>query len=254
MLEHNSYPTSEKEFGQWCIAKAMIMFPKFKAKIIPINKYIVYKQLNDFEKFKGSHILIVGGGPSTSEIDWEKYDCDFKWSCNHFYKKYKHIKFDLITIGNEVNSESSDLREYRAMHKPLVGYELVATQSRLNELGYINNILLPSAENYFFWYQTKFYSKLGFSARQIILASMLGADKVSFVGVDGKVGSNVPHAFENKKSVKPWQYNEKEMKTQYKLFWDYIHFEFNKTEFVNLGRNTKYNLLTEIQQENKNDR
>ena len=50
-----------------------------------VGDYLL-EDLNQFDKFKNSKILVVGGGPSSNEIDWDADDYDYIFSCNHFYK------------------------------------------------------------------------------------------------------------------------------------------------------------------------
>ena len=50
--------------------------------------------------YTGKSILIVGGGTSTLDRNWDKLDYDFLWTCNDFYKNDKVLskKIDLYIL------------------------------------------------------------------------------------------------------------------------------------------------------------
>ena len=49
------------------------------------NTEIMYWNLPELQKFKHSKILVVGGGPSAKERDWNTDNYDYIFSCNHFF-------------------------------------------------------------------------------------------------------------------------------------------------------------------------
>jgi len=73
-------------------------------------QYLIDENFN-YDKYSGSSLLIVGGGPSTNEVKWENIKTDYIWSCNDFYlnERTLNAKFDLVALGNLVNFKNEAL-------------------------------------------------------------------------------------------------------------------------------------------------
>ena len=56
-----------------------------------VNHEVMLQDHPEFEKYKGKTILLVGAGPTASEVNWEKMDLDYDyiWTCNNFHKNEK---------------------------------------------------------------------------------------------------------------------------------------------------------------------
>ena len=59
-----------------------------------VGPEIIYQKNPSLEKYEDSKILIVGGGPTTNEIDWDPEEYDYIWSTNHFFLNDNIILMD----------------------------------------------------------------------------------------------------------------------------------------------------------------
>ena len=240
MIDFNVYQhhRAVQKFPNWviddCRNSGSQSFKKFVDSDVA-DSHIVYSNLEYFKKYKGSKILLVGGGPSSKEIDWEPSNYDYVWSCNHFFKneRMSNTKIDLAMIMPEVNLESDEFIRYRDKYNPLLGFEIH------------DNWINYKFDNYnkYFLMHTQFYGKIGIGARMLIFAAALKCANVSFVGLDG--GSYVfkgNHGFQKNKKILPSCYNNsseeevvKSLVNQYQQLWQYISNTYPDTKFKNIG-------------------
>jgi len=222
-------------FSTW-VNKEALRFPNYITEDMVGNNEFICSKYSKFKNYENKHVLIVGGGPSTSMLDFSKQERDFTWSVNHFYLNpvLNKLKVDMAMIMGEPDITSKEFIEYRDKFKPMIGFEI---HDRWNGYKFDNY------ENYFLMH-TDFYSKLGACVRMIILACFLKAKKVSFVGLDGpdyiKKGQ---HAFEKNKTTLPSEFSDKVYEWHYFLFWDYIKKSFKGIEFKNLGYGQKFHKI-----------
>ena len=204
-----------------------------------ISTHIVYSKHSQIvEKYKDSHILIVGGGPSANQYEWELYDRDYTWSMNHFFKndKFKNCEVDLVCIGAEVSQDNIHLIQQE--WNPMLGFEPHPHWlSKVNLQKVFPHHCWPGRTR-IFGFATHFYSKLGSCVRMAVLAASLGASKVSFIGmgdVQGMIEGN--HAFEQDKKLLPSQINPNNIysvfKYQYQVWYNYMMSNYDtEIEFV----------------------
>lgn len=208
--------------------------PTFAKRNLFLDEEMVFSKSNEILNLaENKKILIVGGGPSTNNLNFDNLDYDSIWSTNHFFKhqKLKNIKIDLISIMNNVDLNDKNFLEYKSKFSPLVGFE------------YGEKLLTTDFDNYhrYFFFHSRFYSKLGSCPRLIILACFAGAKKIHFSGMDGiKFIKQGNHAFEPGKTDLPMYFDEQICKDQYSLFWKYIKCLFPDVEFLNLGYGQEY--------------
>ena len=215
------------------------IFPKFSDKI-KLNKEIVYQNLPEFEKYKDSTVLMVGGGPSTNELDLDSIEYDYIWSINHFYRnpKLKDVKVDLAMIMGEPDITAEDFLEYREKHQPFIGFEI-----HERWMGYE----FDDYERYFCMH-TRFYGRVGGGARMKMFAAQLGCKNVIFTGFDGPEAIlKGDHAFEPGKKTLPSIFKGKDSEVvssiwtiQYDYFWNYVQNLYPNTKFKNIGGGEKY--------------
>jgi hypothetical protein len=204
----------------------------------------IYEDIKDFNKFKNSKILVVGGGPSSSDLEFQSEDYDYIFSCNHFYKseKFKDTNVDILFIGNEVNTFSSEFLDYCKRSSTYLAIEDLQCRS-----AHVFNLIHKFPEKAFFCssrYQSKF---TGTASKIVIFALELGAKNVDFIGVDG-VASDfndkqlMPHGFEGEKLFrKKKKSNYLKVISHYKYFDTYIRDFYPNCKINNLGRFNKYN-------------
>ncbi len=214
----------------------------FKHDIIK-HKEVFYTRLKGLEKFKGSSILFVGGGPSTNKVkDWENINTDYVWSCNHFYLHpiLSKMKVDFVTLGNEVdlNKNNKKLTNYMKSHDTICVFE----DMREKEIEFESRF----SDQCFFMYN-KYRSKIGTAPRILILAAALGVKEIHFVGVDGLCeNGSVDHSFELGKKPRGTRGYDL-FRRQYVVFWDYMLNHLNMgIKFHNLGEGNKANMTTSI--------
>jgi len=231
----------------------------FNQSFGPKNKYDDYQNLilspevvitgnKSFAKFLGSSVLVLGGGPSTNELDAEKVcEYDHVFSCNYFYKteRFKDIKADLLLLGHQVDLKDSALAEYVERFNPLIGFE----HSDRRGIDPLNQFKNHGADVFLFL--TRYFSRLGYTSRAILLAALLGAKKIDYVGLDGFLSDDMKvHTFEDKKNPPPF-YDTARFEQQAFVFWHHL-FSLNlNVEYNNLGEDSKYNAYRGIKQNAK---
>ena len=216
-----------ESFPNWVIRDCRLSFKKFVRSIVT-NNNIVYSNLEHFKHYKDKSVLIIAGGPSSSDLNYNEIERDYTWSCNHFYlnPKINKINIDVAMLMGEPDLTSKEFVEYRDKYKPYLGFEV-------HDRWF--NYKFDEYQKYFVMH-TKFYSKLGIGARMILFAALLGCKTIKFVGLDGYVPIYAgDHAFEPGKKTLPSNFNEQLYDNQYKFFWDYTLDLFPNVEFVNLG-------------------
>jgi hypothetical protein len=222
-------------FSSWATRRASDLFG-YHASILNdeyINDIVYYTDRNKFKKYKDSKVLIIGGGPSTNEVDIDFEGFDYLWSVNHFFlnEKLADVRLDMCMIMGEPNMSHPKLISYLNKFNPMIGVEFHDRWRAEKLLDY---------ENYFVMH-TDFYSKLGACVRMMIFAASLEVSKVSFIGVDGAVYiKQGRHAFEPGKTTLPGNFNSKEYTCHYEAFWPYVKYYFPNVSFKNLGYGQEY--------------
>ena len=234
-------------FNKWATSELKSLFPF--TENLKGDSEIVYNQINEFEKFKDSKILVVCGGPSAKEYDWDFNDYDYVFSCNHFYKmdKLKEEEIAVYFLGNEVNINEEDFTNYFNKHKQT----LIAVE----ELSQGEQIRLKNLVNAYsdrvFTCSSRWQARLtGMGAKVIIFALCLEPREVHYVGLDGiteefSTDGLVPHSFEKSKIFRKTKENREEILEQYRFFEEHINSTFIDTKIKNLGKTSKYNCFYE---------
>lgn len=219
------------------IGKALFDLPEFCRKDVSIDSEIIFSQSQKLiNRFKNNKILVVGGGSSANDLDYENLEYDAIWSANKFYLHpiLSKIKIDLVMLMGGEDFHDQPLIDYVHSHNPFIGFEWC---EKLLDFPFKHNF------NYFFSH-TKFYSKLGACPRMIILACYLGVKEIHFCGMDGiKHIEEGKHAFEPGKKDKPFFFTYETCLAQYKLFWGYIKAYFPEVKFKNLGAGQEFHNL-----------
>jgi hypothetical protein len=226
------HQTCGQKFFDWALSNSKMFSQKVIGELI-FNKDIVYSKSNYFKNYKGKKILIIGGGPSSKNLDLLNTEVDFLWSVNHFYLNptLKDKKIDLAMMMAEPDLKSKEFLNYRDKFKPMIGFEIHSKWL---------NYKFDDYENYFLM-NTHFYGKLGACTRMIIFACLLGVSEIKFVGMDGdKYMKEGNHAFQPNKKALPSSYTNNLFKDEYKVFWEYVDNTFPKVKIINLGFGQEY--------------
>tara|TARA_Y100000296_G_scaffold34805_1_gene40358 strand:+ start:2299 stop:3294 length:996 start_codon:yes stop_codon:yes gene_type:complete len=217
-----------------------------------VSSEFVYHDHERFKDFENKKILIIGGGPSTIDVDWESIDYDHIWTCNNYFMNpiLFEKEISLATLGPGVNLNDPRLVDSVKRGNTLCVFEGGVTPKRSEiELHDFKN-QFPEQISYF---HLRYFSKLGSAPRLVCFATFLGAKEVHFVGVDGHPVKQ-KHAFEGdaKKHtgapVVPNSYNIHRRQTV--LWWDYLlnynSYPREKTKYQNLGEWHEANLTADI--------
>ena len=237
------------EFERRCLKAMKETFPRFSTDLVG-NSEVVFQNHKRYDDYVGKKLLIIGGGPSTSEVSWENLDYDYIWSCNHFYlnPKLKDRKVDLTFIGQEVKLDDKHFINYIEKYPDIIlAFELAGKWM----FPHNRTPGIPAApmENHV-CAMTKFYGVLGAGLRQLIFALFLGFKEIYFVGLDGLPGVNTPHAFQKGKvgSGAPHVPGAFERyRLHYTHYWNYVLNQLQPdVKFYNLGEYSEHNMSKEI--------
>jgi len=215
------------------------------------NQEIIYNNPAAIEKFKNSKILIIGGGPTTSLSNWDPYDYEHVWSCNHFFlnERLKNIEMSMITMTDEVDYSPSNekLHSYLKDKSTLICFEDRMSAENQKYFRYMQE----KYSNRCIYAHTRYRGKIGSAPRLICMAVMMGVDEIHIVGMDGikkdqKLGSMQDHSFEKNKKIQG-TVNYNLYRRHYVALWDYILNDIGEdVKFVNLGEGYSGNMTTDI--------
>jgi len=228
------------------------LFPIFGDDATETTEYII-QNFDELKKYKDKTILMIGGGPSTDQVDWKSMniDYDYAWSCNNFYLRpgMDEIKVSLAFLGPTVELEDDRLIEYINENKTTCVFEAGISPFRKPEEFENFKDACPNRSCYV---HQRYFSKLGTVARMVCLGTFLRAKKIYFVGMDGfpgKEGDKYVHAFEGPtKDHGGRLFSYDAHRRQYVLLWDYLLNSVgdNKTEYQNLGEGHPANQSSDI--------
>lgn len=196
-----------------------------------------------YSQYSGKSVLIIGGGPSTLDVNWQDINVDYKWSCTNFFMNDDITKhnLDLVSLGNLQDYKSPKLHSY---------LDKITSCKILFE----NNYLYPNTlkDNYDFVqkYQSRIvYGSLdknyttivGPPARMVTLAANLGFKNVYFVGIDGfdKQLKN-EHAFTKEDGLR-----KDAVHNSYEAYYD-AHTTFANRLYTDFGSGVNFYNLGEV--------
>ena len=232
----------------WGIDHVVAKFSNFLGSEMKITDDYILQNIEELQKFKDKTILIVGGGPSSKDVNWQDTEYDYVWSCTKFYlnKDLINAGVDLATIGGNVDLDDKDFNEFLSSHNTICGFECGVSPFKEP------TAMADFKEKYpdkVFYYHPRYFSKLGSAARLLCLGSFLEAKQVNFVGFDGNpIGKK--HAFEGEDKIhdEPWRDDRTNdlYRRQLVLLWEYL-LQLD-TKFQNLGEGHPDNQSTNISQ------
>ena len=206
-----------------------------------------------YNQYKDKSVLIIGGGPSTMEVDWQSVGVDFIWSCTNFFmnEDITSKKLDLVSLGNLQDYRDERLLSYLDSNtdcKVLFEQNYLYPATLSNNLDFINKY-----KNRIHYGQLdKSYTGIvGPPARMITLAANLGFKEIYFVGVDGFDPSlKNAHSFTDEKGLREGAaHNTYDAYYQaHTSFANSIYRDFgNRVNFRNLGEvATSHNIISKV--------
>ena len=206
---------------------------------------------DDLKKaYTGSSVLIVGGGPSASDVDWRADQVDHVWTCNTFYEnpKFEDIRVDCAVMAPHMGLLENDrLMAYLERH-PETSIAFETERGDYEKDWQKMYDFMTENRSRSFLYGVRYRSQLGITTRQICLAIFLGIKDIYIVGLDGQSLANDRHAFEGKKEKPLWLQSQQHETEQFICFWEYICELKKKYDFniINLAEDLEYNMSSEI--------
>ena len=215
------------------------------------RELLITKNLN-FSGIQDKSVLVVGAGPSTLQLTQEIISSyDYVFSCNHFFKSdlLKNTKVNLALIGDEVDLDSKQFNEYLERYQPVIGFEHSGKRPQQQLVEFRRRY--PKC----FVYLTRYFSRLGYVPRAIILAALASPSKIDYIGMDGFKKGAYAHCFEPNKPPPP--FDEEEMfKQQMEIFLKYLLYDVKvpKESIDDLGAKNKSSIYSGMLGRIKNEK
>lgn len=227
----------------------------FLGKELTVTPEIIYRKIPEFEKFKDKKILVIGAGPTTNWYDWNPNEYDYIFSCNHFFlnEKIKKIKVDLAIVNNEVDLKGEEFLNYIQDNDTILAFDDYDAD--------INHVieLKKTVKNKIFQCVMRHQPKTGVAPKLVVLATLLGAKQVDYVGIDGPPKGTNSHDWTKEGSMEDDSHSFQKNKTwnvpyprelflrQYECFKVYLEQEIGiGVTYNNLGAGHEQNILSKI--------
>lgn len=211
-------------------------------------------------KYTNKDILVIGGGTSTLDVNWEALNCRYTWTCNDFYMEQRllDVPIDLYMLGFTTDLTSEVLIEKLRRDKPFVFYEPIYYRGKeqtpefkrfKESIGVpVYNMSIPFNDTHYSPGQ-----KSGAAFRLIQLALMTNAKDIYFAGFDGfnRDFSNM-HAFTKHVGLKDsdtrrdWDGSSLAYVNVFLEAYKYLAAMKDSHRLQNLGEGYDYNLGTRI--------
>ena len=217
-----------------------------------ISKELLITNNLNFSGLLNKKVLVIGAGPSTSQLAQETISSyDYVFSCNHFFKSnlLRDVKVDLALIGDEVDLNSKQFNEYIEKFKPVIGFEHSSKRSQQQLAQFRKRY--PKC----FIYLTRYFSRLGYVPRAMIIAALANPSKIDYIGMDGFKKGSYTHCFEPNKPPPPFD-EEAKFKQQMEIFLKYLLYDVKVPKEVidDLGAKSKSNIYSGILGKIKNEK
>ena len=72
----------------------------------------------EYKQYRNKSVLVIGGGPSTLEVNWKNLNVDYIWSCTNFFlnSDITSEDIDLVSLGNLQDYRDKRLTSYLDTH------------------------------------------------------------------------------------------------------------------------------------------
>lgn len=261
-LEHNLWyqPESDLYFSIDCVRELMGKFncvftytkEQFAREKGGTTEY-TGKGLEVLQTLAGAKVLLIGGGPSTDQVEWNAGNYDLLVSCNNFYLNPRIVKekIDVIYINStHPYPRLQEFIRYVSTHKPLIITDSIAGVANKSRL-----LLQPKK---FLEIELRFNGRIGILPRLIICLCLGGVASIDIVGMDGvSPKSNMRyHSFlretvagigSTEEYYQDWSDVVLCYQRNYIMFFDYLFNDLKVTQkFKNLGEGCEDNILAGI--------
>ncbi len=211
---------------------------------IEYSRHLAISSNERFKKYKDKKILIVGGGPSSKEHEWDPSQYDYVFSCNHFFlfDRLKNVPVDFASVCPEVDVKSAAFMEYLHSSDTLFCIDNVDVKRENVEhlLSYDRCAIAI----------LRFNLKMGTTIRLLVIASYFQPSEIHVVGMDGVTkdgetkGLDSQHSFQPGKPMAKTRGYEVFYK-EYQMVWNYLRTDLGKgIKYKNLGHGHPYNVST----------
>ena len=207
---------------------------------------IMYEDIPFFKELKGLKVLVIGGGPTTNEREWDPSNYDFVLSCNHFFlnEKLSNTKVDFAHLSCECDFHREEFKNYVNKYNTIFCFENFAWD-------YEKNRVLSFKKDYpnrSIQLRLRYDSKLGVGARLLVMATLFNPFSIDFVGIDGykpgiKLGDDASHSFEVGKTCSA-NYPYELFHRQYYDLYQYLL--STKLKINNLGYGHPNNIMSKF--------
>jgi len=228
--------------------------PYLEGGEVAVSDEAIYKVFPNIEELKNKKFLVVGGGPTTNDVEWSSKEYDYIFTCNHYYKneKLKTIEPYMVFLGDEVDLKNNELNNILSSNNTKICFENIGRSKQ--DLINIKEIY----KNRVTWAHTRYHSKIGAVTRIVSFLCCLIPISIDIVGMDGYIPRDKQlkyfHSFQKNKnqtgSIENLSKEESiiaKYKQQYLEFWDYILHDIGKNIlFKNLGHGHPCNLSTQV--------
>lgn len=222
-------------------------------KDVKTSEEIIYLNHPSIKKFKDSKVLVVAGGPSAKEVDWDPNRYDYVFSCNHFFlsDKFDGVNVDFAVVGGEVDMSSNNQKfhKYMKSNNTLLCFEDRTSPQAAANFGQMKALYGDRCV----YAHPRYRGKPGVGLRLLCYAALFGAKEIDFVGIDGmskdtKKGDLHNHAFQSGKRYSHKALDFATYRRHYVLFWDYI------LNYLKLGESIKFQNLGEGHEKNQSSK
>lgn len=226
-----------------CAKKQFKEYYHYDGPILYSTELAITDNFN-YKKYEGKKILVVGGGPSTNDYEWDASNYDFVFSCNFFFKHPKLQNIELASLSPEVDINSEEFQNYYNNSSTLFVYENVdANQDYVQKMFQGGRTAISVV---------RFKDKSGSIGRLLIMLSSFKPAEVHIIGMDGMpkglgTGDDCKHSFEQGKIMKSKSYSYDFYLSESTKLWNYLRNDIGKDiKFKNLGHGHPYNILTQL--------
>lgn len=248
--------------GFWSIPYSLEVIKKYNFNKIDNyifnEEFITSRHKKNIDN-KDQSVLIICGGPSVNDVNWENLKFDQIWTCNQFYKneKLRKTNIDLCMLVSglfDFNNEKEFI-SYVEQKDLMVLFELERGNPQVEEEKFkkVTNFYQKYPNNTAFCH-TRYSSVLGIGPRLIVYAALTGFKNIYIIGLDGRsqieTDGNLLHAFDGDKNIPNWynKFGDSMQERQMIIFWEYMT-ELSKKlnfNFYNLGEGSEHNVLSEL--------